>query len=81
MHALQYWRGLPGPDTPEPSEAGSSIKGLVADACYSNVSKSSVHISFILCLMLILVFMVNTLFLLLSIMHHPNSFLLLLNVC
>ncbi|GLT28642.1 hypothetical protein SLA2020_035580 [Shorea laevis] len=28
--ALQYWRSLPGPDTPEPSETGSSIKGLVA---------------------------------------------------
>ncbi|KAJ4709158.1 microtubule-associated protein TORTIFOLIA1 [Melia azedarach] len=26
LHALQYWRGIPGPDTPEPSEAGSSVK-------------------------------------------------------
>lgn len=26
LHSLQYWRSLPGPDTPEPSEAGSSIK-------------------------------------------------------
>lgn len=32
LHALQYWRSLPGPDTPEPSEAGSSIKGLVASS-------------------------------------------------
>lgn len=31
LQALQYWRGLPGPDTPEPSETGSSIKGLMAD--------------------------------------------------
>ncbi|KAI9192219.1 hypothetical protein LWI28_019710 [Acer negundo] len=26
LHVLQYWRSLPGPDTPEPSETGSSIK-------------------------------------------------------
>lgn len=31
--ALQCWKSLPGPDTPEPSEAGSSIKGLVTVAC------------------------------------------------
>ncbi|KAF7146930.1 hypothetical protein RHSIM_Rhsim03G0270400 [Rhododendron simsii] len=29
-HALHLWRSLPGPDPPEPSETGSSIKGLVA---------------------------------------------------
>lgn len=32
LHALQYWRSLPGPDTPEPSEAGSSIKGMVSSS-------------------------------------------------
>ncbi|GLT97443.1 hypothetical protein SLE2022_150080 [Rubroshorea leprosula] len=31
LHALQYWRSLPGPETPEPSEAGSSIKGDYGD--------------------------------------------------
>lgn len=50
LHALQYWRGIPGPDTPEPSEAGSSVKGLAADSCYSNILKElSVHIGFISC--------------------------------
>lgn len=29
QHALQYWKSLPGSDTPEPSETGSSIKGFV----------------------------------------------------
>lgn len=39
------------------------------------------YFSFILCLILILVYMVNTFFLPLSIVPHPNGFLLLLNVC
>lgn len=30
QHALQYWKSLPGSDTPEPSETGSSIKGFVS---------------------------------------------------
>lgn len=25
--ALQYWKGVPGSDSPEPSETGSSVKG------------------------------------------------------
>ncbi|KAK6941204.1 HEAT repeat [Dillenia turbinata] len=29
LHSLQLWKSTPGSDTPEPSEAGSSIKGLV----------------------------------------------------
>lgn len=37
LHALQYWRIIPGPDTPDPSEAGSSVKGLAADTYYSDV--------------------------------------------
>lgn len=48
LHALQYWRGLPGPDTPEPSEAGSSIKGLLPDVCYSDMSKCF-HILVLFC--------------------------------
>ncbi|GFY80551.1 ARM repeat superfamily protein [Actinidia rufa] len=32
LQALHLWRSLPGHDTPEPSEAGSSIKGLL-DHC------------------------------------------------
>ncbi|KAK3008430.1 hypothetical protein RJ639_014773 [Escallonia herrerae] len=28
LQALHLWKSLPGPDTPEPSEAGSSIKGM-----------------------------------------------------
>ncbi|XP_038698488.1 TORTIFOLIA1-like protein 2 isoform X1 [Tripterygium wilfordii] len=31
LHALQYWRSLPGSDTPDPSEAGSSIRGDYID--------------------------------------------------
>lgn len=30
IHAIQCWRTLPGADSPEPSEAGSSTKGLIA---------------------------------------------------
>ena len=27
-HAIQLWKAIPGSDTPEPSEAGSSTKGI-----------------------------------------------------
>ncbi|CAK9165939.1 unnamed protein product [Ilex paraguariensis] len=37
LQALHLWRSLPGPDTPEPSEAGSSIKGLVAHPIFQSV--------------------------------------------
>ncbi|KAL3830104.1 hypothetical protein ACJIZ3_018906 [Penstemon smallii] len=45
LQALQLWRNLPGPDTPEPSEVGSSIKesyyrddyGDITSACDSTL--------------------------------------------
>lgn len=41
LHALQYWRSLPGPDTPEPSEAGSSIKENFCGGDYSDLTSAS----------------------------------------
>ncbi|KAJ0030216.1 hypothetical protein Pint_13914 [Pistacia integerrima] len=41
LHALQYWRGLPGPDTPEPSEAGSSIKENFCGGNFSGLTSPS----------------------------------------
>ncbi|XP_031281596.1 TORTIFOLIA1-like protein 2 [Pistacia vera] len=41
LHALQYWRGLPGPDTPEPSEAGSSIKENFGGGNFSGLTSPS----------------------------------------
>ncbi|KAG2668074.1 hypothetical protein I3760_15G143300 [Carya illinoinensis] len=40
LQALQYWRGLPGPDTPEPSEAGSSIKENFYGGDYSDITST-----------------------------------------
>lgn len=34
LQTLQYWNNIQGPDTPEPSEAGSSIKGLLINSRY-----------------------------------------------
>ncbi|KAL0410334.1 UNVERIFIED_CONTAM: TORTIFOLIA1-like protein 2 [Sesamum latifolium] len=33
LQALQLWKNLPGPGTPEPSETGSSVKGILINAC------------------------------------------------
>ncbi|XP_050260992.1 TORTIFOLIA1-like protein 2 isoform X2 [Quercus robur] len=41
LQALQYWRSLPGPDTPEPSEAGSSIKENYCGGDYSDLTSTS----------------------------------------
>ncbi|GKV20480.1 hypothetical protein SLEP1_g30603 [Rubroshorea leprosula] len=38
--ALQYWRSLPGPDTPEPSETGSSIKENSYAGDYSDLTSN-----------------------------------------
>ncbi|XWS28200.1 hypothetical protein CRYUN_Cryun25bG0045200 [Craigia yunnanensis] len=38
LHALQYWRSIPGPDTSEPSEAGFYIKGDYSDITSNNDS-------------------------------------------
>ncbi|KAL7137001.1 hypothetical protein ABFS83_10G066000 [Erythranthe nasuta] len=42
LQALQLWRNLPGPDTPEPSETGSSIKGTSYRDDYGDISSASV---------------------------------------
>lgn len=41
QHALQYWKSLPGSDTPEPSETGSSIKENFYGGDYSDVTSAS----------------------------------------
>ncbi|XP_059454493.1 TORTIFOLIA1-like protein 2 [Corylus avellana] len=41
LQALQYWRSLPGPDTPEPSDAGSSIKENFCGGDYSDLTSTS----------------------------------------
>ncbi|WCJ34667.1 ARM repeat superfamily protein [Euphorbia peplus] len=43
LHALQYWKGLPGPHTLEPSETGSSIKENFRRAEYSDVTSDSIR--------------------------------------
>ncbi|KAK8282376.1 hypothetical protein V6Z12_D08G023000 [Gossypium hirsutum] len=53
LHALQYWRSIPGPDTSEPSEAGSYVKENFCggdssditsnnDSCWKDVSGKKV---------------------------------------
>lgn len=37
LQALQLWKNLPGPNTAEASEAGSSVKGILVDALSLNV--------------------------------------------
>lgn len=41
LQALQCWKSLPGPDTPEPSEAGSSIKENFFGGDYSDITSAS----------------------------------------
>ncbi|XP_024020584.1 TORTIFOLIA1-like protein 2 [Morus notabilis] len=41
LHSLQCWRTLPGPDTPEPSEAGSSIKENFCGGDYNDLTSAS----------------------------------------
>ncbi|EEF34566.1 Microtubule-associated protein TORTIFOLIA1, putative [Ricinus communis] len=41
LHALQYWKSLPGSDTPEPSETGSSIKEIFCRGDYSDLTSTS----------------------------------------
>ncbi|KAL5836247.1 hypothetical protein ACOSQ4_015744 [Xanthoceras sorbifolium] len=41
LHVLQYWRSLPGSDTPEPSEAGSSIKENFCRGDFSGLTSPS----------------------------------------
>ncbi|KAF2290131.1 hypothetical protein GH714_003302 [Hevea brasiliensis] len=41
LHALQYWKSLPGPDTPESSETGSSIKENYCRGEYSDITSIS----------------------------------------
>ncbi|KAK2646093.1 hypothetical protein Ddye_021288 [Dipteronia dyeriana] len=41
LHVLQYWRSLPGPDTPEPSETGSSIKENFCRGDFSSLTSPS----------------------------------------
>uniref|UniRef100_A0A5B7AJZ7 Putative microtubule-associated protein TORTIFOLIA1 n=1 Tax=Davidia involucrata TaxID=16924 RepID=A0A5B7AJZ7_DAVIN len=41
LQALHLWRSLPGPDTPEPSEAGSSIKENFSGGDYGDISSSN----------------------------------------
>ncbi|XP_065880363.1 TORTIFOLIA1-like protein 2 [Euphorbia lathyris] len=43
LHALQYWKGLPGSDTHEPSETGSSIKENFGRADYSDITSDSMR--------------------------------------
>lgn len=38
LHALQYWRIIPGLDTPDPSEAGSSVKENFCGSNFSGVT-------------------------------------------
>ncbi|KDP27742.1 hypothetical protein JCGZ_19771 [Jatropha curcas] len=41
LHALQYWKRLPGADTPEHSETGSSIKENFCRGDYSDLTNTS----------------------------------------
>ncbi|XP_050216436.1 TORTIFOLIA1-like protein 2 [Mercurialis annua] len=41
LHAIQYWKSLPGPDTPEPSETGSSIKENFCRGDYNDLTSTS----------------------------------------
>ncbi|KAM1087382.1 hypothetical protein ACFX2B_012766 [Malus domestica] len=41
LQALQCWKSLPGPDTSEPSEAGSSIKENFFGGDYSDITSAS----------------------------------------
>ncbi|KAI3443468.1 hypothetical protein Pfo_000133 [Paulownia fortunei] len=41
LQALQLWRNLPGPDTPEPSEAGSSVKETSYRDDYGDTTSAS----------------------------------------
>lgn len=39
LQALHLWRSIIGPDTPEPSETGSSIKGYKTDTLFVYLSR------------------------------------------
>ncbi|KAK8977704.1 hypothetical protein V6N11_013485 [Hibiscus sabdariffa] len=41
LHALQYWRSVPGPDTSEPSEAGSYVKENFCGGDYSDITSNN----------------------------------------
>ncbi|XWS73367.1 hypothetical protein CRYUN_Cryun02cG0122000 [Craigia yunnanensis] len=41
LHALQYWRSIPGPDTSEPSESGSYIKENFCGGDYSDITSNN----------------------------------------
>ncbi|KAI3447282.1 hypothetical protein Pfo_003947 [Paulownia fortunei] len=41
LQALQLWKNLPGPETPEPSEAGSSIKETSYRDDYGDITSAS----------------------------------------
>ncbi|KAK6147489.1 hypothetical protein DH2020_018401 [Rehmannia glutinosa] len=41
LQALQLWRNLPGPNTPEPSEAGSSVKETSYRDDYGDITSAS----------------------------------------
>ncbi|KAE8660308.1 serine/threonine-protein kinase [Hibiscus syriacus] len=41
LHALQYWRSVPGPDISEPSEAGSYVKENFCGGDYSDVTSNN----------------------------------------
>ncbi|EOY31702.1 ARM repeat superfamily protein, putative isoform 1 [Theobroma cacao] len=41
LHALHYWRSVPGPDTSKPSEAGSCIKENFCGGDYSDITSKS----------------------------------------
>ncbi|CAK9327902.1 unnamed protein product [Citrullus colocynthis] len=43
LQTLQYWNNIQGPDTPEPSEAGSSIKENLCGGDFSDVTSSVEH--------------------------------------
>ncbi|XP_022926186.1 TORTIFOLIA1-like protein 2 [Cucurbita moschata] len=43
LQTLQYWNNVQGPDTPEPSEAGSSIKENLCGGDFSDVTSSVEH--------------------------------------
>lgn len=41
LQALQLWKSLPGANIAEPSEAGSSVKGIPIDALFFNVLENA----------------------------------------
>ncbi|CAI0628071.1 unnamed protein product [Linum tenue] len=41
LHAMQYWKSLPGTDAPEASETGSSIKENFCGGEYSDITSTS----------------------------------------